>query len=81
MPRVVAKIADLGLLIVATYSVLWLIQPKPDLVYSSILDKQQRLINIATPRPIFVDGSGVALCLDSKLIETQVRLFDLPGHC
>lgn len=34
MPRVVAKIADLGLLIVATYSVLWLIQPKPDLVYS-----------------------------------------------
>lgn len=73
MTRVVAKIAALGLLIVATYSVLWLIPPKPYLVYSSILDKQQRLVNTPAPRLIFVGGSGVALGLDSELIETQVQ--------
>lgn len=73
MTRIVAKIATLGLLIVVTYSILWLIPPKPYLVYSSILDKQQRLVNIPAPRLIFVGGSGVALGLDSAFIERKVK--------
>lgn len=73
MTRIVAKIAALGLLIVVTYGILWLIPPKPYLVYSSLLDKQQRLVNTPAPRLIFVGGSGVALGLDSELIERQVQ--------
>jgi hypothetical protein len=73
MTRIVAKTVALGLLIVVTYSLLWLIPPKPYLVYASLLDKQQRLVNIPAPRLIFVGGSGVALGLDSALIETKVN--------
>lgn len=73
MTRIVTKLAALGLLIVMTYIILWLIPPKPYLVYSSILDKQQRLVNTPAPRLIFIGGSGIALGLDSELIEQKVR--------
>lgn len=73
MTRIVAKVVALGLLVVVTYGLLWLIPPKPYLVYSSLLDKQQRLVNTPAPRLIFVGGSGVALGLDSELIELKVK--------
>lgn len=73
MTRIVTKLAALGLLIVMTYGILWLIPPKPYLVYSSILDKQQRLVNTPAPRLIFIGGSGITLGLDSELIEQKVR--------
>jgi hypothetical protein len=71
MARIGIKLVVLSLLVVLTYGILWLIPPKPYLVYSSLLDKQQRLVAIPAPRLIFVGGSGIALGLDSELIEQK----------
>ncbi len=73
MARLVAKIVAMGLLIVSTYIVIWALPPRPDLVYSSLLDKHARLAESSSPRLIFVGGSGLALGLDSALIEAQVQ--------
>jgi len=74
MTRIVPKIVAMGLLVLVTYGILWLIPPKPYLVYASVLDKQNRLASLPAPRLIFVGGSAVALGLDSQLIETQLGM-------
>jgi hypothetical protein len=74
MTRIATKIIALGLLVLGSYMIIWFIPPKPYLVYSSILDKQHRLATIPAPRLIFVGGSGIALGLDSELIEERIKL-------
>lgn len=74
MTRILPKIVAMGLLVLITYGILWLIPPKPYLVYASVLDKQNRLAALPAPRLIFVGGSGVALGLDSQLIETRLGM-------
>lgn len=74
MTRILPKIVAMGLLVLVTYGILWLIPPKPYLVYASVLDKQNRLATLPAPRLIFVGGSGVALGLDSQIIEAQLGM-------
>jgi hypothetical protein len=74
MTRILPKIVAMGLLVLITYGILWLIPPKPYLVYASVLDKEKRLASLPAPRLIFVGGSGVALGLDSQLIETEMKM-------
>lgn len=74
MTRLVARIVGLGLLLLLTYVVLWAVPLRSDLVYSSLLDKHNLLLTTPSPRLIFVGGSGIALGLDSKLIEEQLGL-------
>lgn len=74
MTRLATKVIAMGLLLVGTYALIWVLPAKPYLVYSSILDKHARLDQTPAPRLIFVGGSGIALGLDSALIEAQVHL-------
>lgn len=74
MARFVAKVVAMGLLIVGTYGLIVLLPAKPYLVYSSLLDKHVRLAETKAPRLIFVGGSGIALGLDSALIEATLKL-------
>jgi len=74
MARLAAKVVIMGLLLVGTYLLIWVLPAKPYLVYASLLDKHTRLDQTPAPRLIFVGGSGIALGLDSSLIEAQVHL-------
>ncbi len=74
MTRLVARIVGLGLFLLLTYVALWVVPLHADLVYSSLLDKHKLLQITPSPRLIFVGGSGIALGLDSKLIEEQLGL-------
>jgi hypothetical protein len=64
----------MGLLVALTYVVVWLIPTHTDLVYTSLLDKHALLRAQPSPRLIFIGGSGIALGLDSGLIEEQLGL-------
>lgn len=74
MIRLITKTLILGCLVLLTYGLLWLWPVKPQLVYASILDKHARLDALDAPRLIFTGGSGVALGLDSKLIEEETGM-------
>lgn len=50
------------------------LSPRTDLVYASLLDKHRLLANVSAPRLIFVGGSGIALGLDSELLEAQLGM-------
>lgn len=64
----------MGLLILITYIVIWAIPTRSDLVYASLLDKHALLAGEHSPRLIFIGGSGIAMGLDSELLETELGL-------
>lgn len=74
MTRLLTRIAAMGLLIVITYGAIWAIPTRSDLVYASLLDKHKLLSTVSAPRLIFVGGSGIALGLDSELLEQELGL-------
>lgn len=74
MARLFARIALMGLLILLTYGGIWMIPTRSDLVYASLLDKHALLARTVAPRLIFIGGSGIALGLDSELLETRLGL-------
>ncbi|MEZ4672694.1 MAG: hypothetical protein R2932_00410 [Caldilineaceae bacterium] len=74
MTRIAIRIAAMSLLIIITYVGIWAIPTHTELVYSSVLDKHALLVKLPSPRIIFVGGSGVALGLDSTLIEETLGL-------
>jgi len=64
----------MGLLVLMTYIAIWMVPTRSDLVYASLLDKHNLLLTTPSPRLIFVGGSGIALGLDSALVEEQLGL-------
>ncbi len=74
MARLLTKILMMGVLALITYLILWAVPVKPHVVYASILDKHERLESLTGPRLIFTGGSGIALGLDSELIERELGL-------
>lgn len=72
MARLIRHILVMGLFVVLTYLALWLAPLHADVVYASLLDKHARLLTQPSPRLIFVGGSGIALGLDSTIIEERL---------
>lgn len=72
MFRLFIKTILMAGLILLTYLFLWIVPVKPHVIYASILDKHERLSSLAGPRLIFTGGSGIALGLDSELIERKL---------
>ena len=71
MKRLTCRALLMGCLIFLTYALLWAVPVKPHVVYASIYDKHERLAAIDSSRLIFVGGSGIALGLDSELVEAE----------
>jgi hypothetical protein len=62
------------LLMLLTYLLIWLIPPKSDFVYASIIDKHQRLMATESPKIVFIGGSGVALGLNSQFVQKNLHM-------
>lgn len=67
------KFATMACFVILTYLGLWAMPVRSDVVYASVRDKHLLLENQTPPRIIFVGGSGIALGLDSTLIETEMQ--------
>jgi len=74
MVRLITRVAAMALSILVTYIGIWSLPVRSDLVYASLLDKHTLLSTVAAPRVIFIGGSGIALGLDSELIERELGL-------
>ncbi len=74
MTRLVVRIVGLGLFVLVSYVAIWAMPLHADVVYASLLDKHKLLVTTPSPRLIFIGGSGIALGLDSALIEEQIGL-------
>lgn len=74
MNRLFAKSLVMVGLVLITYLILWAVPAKSHVVYASILDKHERLDSIAGERLIFTGGSGIALGLDSEMIEDELGM-------
>lgn len=74
MLRLLTKVTLIAALLAVAYGAVWLLPVKSQVVYATVLDKHQRLHTTKAPRMIFAGGSGVALGLDSELIEQSLHV-------
>ncbi len=74
MQKLLIKSALMVCLLLLTYVTLFFLPPKSQLVYTSIIDKHERLKAAGSPKIVFIGGSNLALGLDSAVVHNRTGL-------